>query len=200
MSPVSTRPSTAERILDAAVPLFALHGYHGTAMDRVRSQAGVANGSLYHHFPTKADLAARLYAEGMRECRDGVLGMLASAESAERGVRAAVCWHLRWVEEHAGLARFLFADLPDEVVVAAAADPGVAAEDRRYVEVVAGWLRRHVARGELAERPFGVAHALWLGPAHEYCRHWLSGRARSRPTEVADHLADGAWRALAADR
>jgi hypothetical protein len=44
---------------------------------------------------------------------------------------------------------------------------------------------------------FGIAHALWLGPAQEFARHWLRGRSRQRPTEAVGALADGAWRALA---
>jgi len=42
-----------------------------------------------------------------------------------------------------------------------------------------------------------VAHALWLGPGQEFARHWLHGRSKLAPTEVADDLADGAWAALA---
>ena len=103
---------------------------------------------------------------------------------------------LGWLEEHGELARLLHGDLPDEVL--RAAEPAFTAQNRGYVEEVGRWLGEHAERGALVGLPFEVAHALWLGPVQEFARHWLRGRARLRPTQVAPDLADGAWCALAA--
>ena len=102
---------------------------------------------------------------------------------------------LGWVEESSELARLLYADVPDEVLVAA--EPQFSQHNRRYVDAVDGWLRAQAEQRALIDVPFGVAHALWLGPATEFSRHWLRGRSRLSPTAVAPALADGAWRALA---
>jgi AcrR family transcriptional regulator len=186
---------TADRILEAALPLFAAHGYGGASMEQVRRDAGVSNGSLYHHFPRRADMAARLLMSGMRACQEGVVAVLTSGGPPEASVREVVRTQLGWVEEHAELARLLYADLPDEVLLAA--EPTFSAENRGYVEVVGGWLRDQADDGMLADLPFPLAHALWLGPAQEFARHWLRGRAHVTPTEAADDLAEGAYRALA---
>ena len=45
-----------EQILTAATRLFAIHGYGGTSMDAVSSEAGVSKQTLYRYFPSKADL------------------------------------------------------------------------------------------------------------------------------------------------
>jgi AcrR family transcriptional regulator len=48
---------TRERaILDAALTVFAAHGYSGTSMDAVASQAGVTKPTLYSYFPSKEAL------------------------------------------------------------------------------------------------------------------------------------------------
>ena len=188
--------ATSDRIVATALRLLMAHGYAGLSMEQLRREADVSNGSLYHHFPSRADLAARLLVTGMRECQRGVLGVLAGEGRAEAGVREVVRSQLAWVEEHAELAQLLFSDLPDEVLLAA--EPAFSEDNRRYVEEVGAWLRLHATRGELVERPFGVAHALWLGPAQEFARHWLRGRSRLTPTGAAGDLADGAWRALSA--
>jgi AcrR family transcriptional regulator len=190
------RQGTADRIAEAALHLFTRLGYAGTSMEQVRRDAGVSNGSLYHHFGSRAELAARLLMEGMGQCQQIVLSALLERAEAEHGVRGAVIAQLGWVEDHPELARLLYGDLPDEVVLAA--EPDFHAHNRRYVEEVTGWLRRHTERGTLVDLPFGVAHALWLGPTSEFARHWLAGRSRLRPTQVAPALADGACRALAA--
>ena len=188
--------ATVQRILAAALPLFLAHGYAGASLEQVRREAGVSNGSLYHHFPRRADLAARLFNEGMRDCQQVILPAVAADEPAERVVRAVVTQLLSWVEEHAAVARWIFSDLPDEVLLAA--EPELSQTSRGYAVVVGDWLARQSRRGAVIEGSFAVRHALWLGPAQEFARHWLRGRSRQRPTEAATDLAEGAWRALAA--
>src|SRR4051812_14486650 len=182
---------TADRVLAAALPLFVAHGYAGASLEKVRRDAGVSNGSLYHHFPRRADLAARLLNAGMRQCQDAVLAVLSGAGAAEDVVRTVVAEQLRWVEEHPDLARWIFSDLPDEVLLAA--EPTLSEDARRYADAVGDWLERQT---ELVSGSFGVRHALWLGPTTEFARHWLRGRSRQRPTEAANDLGDSAWRAL----
>lgn len=41
------------RILDAALELFSVHGFHGTTAKAIASEAGVATGSFYRYFRDK---------------------------------------------------------------------------------------------------------------------------------------------------
>ncbi len=193
---MTERIATADRIAESALRLFTVHGYAGASMEQVRRAAGVSNGSLYHHFPSRADLAARLLVEGMGRSQQVVLGVLGDASDGEQGVRDVVHAQLGWFQEHTELARLLYGDLPDEVLLAA--EPSFGEQNRHYVDVVGGWLRAQAEQGALVRRPFGVAHALWLGPGQDFARHWLRGRSKLAPTAVAADLADGAWAALAA--
>lgn len=43
-------------LLDTALRLFNLHGYHATGIDFLIAEAGVAKTTLYRHFETKEDL------------------------------------------------------------------------------------------------------------------------------------------------
>ncbi len=54
MTPISS--STRERIVDAAMELFAYGGYGSTGLSEIARKAGVQQGSLYHFFPTKEEL------------------------------------------------------------------------------------------------------------------------------------------------
>jgi AcrR family transcriptional regulator len=188
--------TTDERIRAVALDLFGSQGYVATSMEEVRRQAAISNGSLYHLFPSKATLAARLYCDGMIQSQNGIVAALDITLDGEEGVRGAVAFQTSWVDSHTQLARLVYADWTDDVLVAAA--PALDGPSRHYVRVVDRWLRDRVAAGELIDRPFPVLHALWLGPTQEYCRHWLRGRSRLRPRHVTDDLAGGAWRALAA--
>lgn len=50
-----------EKILDAALELFAERGFHGTAVPLVAERAGVAAGTLYRYFESKEALVNELY-------------------------------------------------------------------------------------------------------------------------------------------
>ena len=58
-------PVTDKRrqILDAALALCAEDGLQGAATARIAKAAGVANGTLFHHFPSKEVLIQQLYQE-----------------------------------------------------------------------------------------------------------------------------------------
>jgi AcrR family transcriptional regulator len=181
---------TADRIRTAALEVFVTNGYTATSMAQIRERAAVSNGSLFHFFPRKADLAAGVLNEGMRNCQDAVLSALEAATGGD-GVRAGVRELLGWVSGQPEMARFVFADAPDEVLLAA--EPVFGADNQRYVEDIAAWLAdRDLVRG----RPFEVVHALWFGPSMELSRHWLRGRSRTTPGAAAQELAAAAWRAV----
>jgi len=61
----SDRTRNRERLLDAARTVFAASGIHAP-LDRVAKTAGVGPGTLYRHFPTRADLWTAVLAEPLR--------------------------------------------------------------------------------------------------------------------------------------
>jgi TetR/AcrR family transcriptional repressor of nem operon len=52
----ATPLDTREKLLAAAMELFALQGYANTPLAQIARKAGVLPGSLYYFFPTKQDL------------------------------------------------------------------------------------------------------------------------------------------------
>lgn len=65
-------PGQRERILEAALRLMAEHGVHATSMRRLSEACGLNVATLYHYFPSKADLlteviAHRSYADLLAE-------------------------------------------------------------------------------------------------------------------------------------
>ena len=54
-----------ERILDAALKLFAHEPYQAVTMDRVAAAAGVAKGTLYLYFPSKDALYLGVISDGL---------------------------------------------------------------------------------------------------------------------------------------
>ncbi len=62
----ASRPSSRERLLDAAVDEIRRRGYADTSVDQLCATAGVTKGAFFHHFRTKDALgvaAARRFSE-----------------------------------------------------------------------------------------------------------------------------------------
>lgn len=55
-----SRPDAKERILDAALEVFSLKGFHQATTDEIAEKAGVGKGTLYRYFETKEKLFAEL--------------------------------------------------------------------------------------------------------------------------------------------
>ncbi|MEV5318140.1 TetR/AcrR family transcriptional regulator [Streptomyces sp. NPDC052687] len=69
--------STSERLIQSTRELLWERGYVGTSPKAILERAGAGQGSMYHHFKGKPDLALaaiRRTAEEMRATAEGVLG------------------------------------------------------------------------------------------------------------------------------
>lgn len=50
-----------EKILNAALKLFAGNGYHGTSISMIAEEAGISKGLIYSYFKSKEDLLLELF-------------------------------------------------------------------------------------------------------------------------------------------
>ena len=187
----SSRPrnrSARDRLLAAALTTFGSEPLVAVSLEDIRREAGVSVGALYHHFADKTALVDALYLELTRRVQEEFLSQLRAHPSAEDGVKAIVRWYLRWVSSNRVAASVLLSHRPDDLALRDL--------NRRFFAEVMSWWQTHVHYAALRELPLDVIHALWLGPAQEYSRHWLSGEVKRVPRSVADVLADAAWSAL----
>jgi AcrR family transcriptional regulator len=185
----ATGGSRRERLLRAALVRFADDGALSATLEDIRREAGVSVGTLYHYFPDKAGLAAELYVELLARFQDGLLAELRVHASAEEGVKAGVRFYLRWVSANRAAATLLLGERPR-------AHGTLRDRNQRFFAEAMAWWQTHVHYGTLRDLPFDLIAALWLGPANEYTRHWVAGRARRVPAAAADVLADAAWLTL----
>jgi AcrR family transcriptional regulator len=75
-----------ERILRAAVQLFAGEGIHATGIAKLTEVAHVSTRTFYQHFPSKEALVSA-YVERLRSDADGPIGVEAVLERGDLGAR-----------------------------------------------------------------------------------------------------------------
>lgn len=67
-------------LLDAAAEVFVTSGVEAPVRD-IAAKAGVGMGTIYRHFPTRADLVIAVYRHQVDACAEAGPALLASAES-----------------------------------------------------------------------------------------------------------------------
>jgi len=67
--------------MEKAKNLFAEKGYHSVTMEEVAEACGVAKGTVYLYFDTKADLFIKIFVEAHREIIEQVRKMLGTGKS-----------------------------------------------------------------------------------------------------------------------
>lgn len=84
--PIGTR----QRIVDAAIALFADRGFDATSVSEVVTTAGVAKGALYYHFESKDDLLYEVYRELVDRQLAGLTEILARQSGPEQTMRELI--------------------------------------------------------------------------------------------------------------
>jgi AcrR family transcriptional regulator len=158
-----TAAETRERLLEAAADVFAKRGYDGTRVADIAAAAGVSNGALYAHFPSKAELLA----EALRAHGRAMLADLFAADPHRSIADLLLVMGRRLPHQ---LDQGPPGRLIVEALVAAPRDDDVAGPTRDYVAEKVDWfadlVRAGQAGGEIdaALSPGAIAHfCLLLG-------------------------------------
>lgn len=157
------RQRTRERIVDAALAQVAEGGYGSAGVQGVAARAGVAVGSVYRHFPSKAELFSEVFSRAARRELAVVAEVAAEhgGSAADRIARAAEAFCRRAL---AGPV-LAYAQLAEPV------DPAVETERlalrRGYRDVFAGALREGIAAGELRDHDPELTAAALVGALGE---------------------------------
>ena len=168
MSKVATR----DRILQAALQVFAQKGYHRASVDDIVHASGTSKGAVYHHFPNKEALFLALVDEFAGRLAAAIAEAIGRAHGALGKVEAALRAGVTTFAHHAELARIL---LLESVSLGPAYEAKRAEVHGRFAALVQGYLDEAVAEGAIAPIDTRVATLAWLGAVNEVVIQWLHG-------------------------
>jgi AcrR family transcriptional regulator len=170
------RQPTRQRLIDAAVALFAERGYEGTSVGEIESTAGLAprSGALYKHFPSKhalleAALAQRMGAIERLEDRIELLPL--GDLDAELTVIARLA--LEELDRERELARVVMKDGDRFPEVTAGFHTAIV---RRGHLIAETWVERRLENGEIRlEDPAATAQVLTDALVGYALQHFIFG-------------------------
>ncbi len=156
--PPPRREDTRSRLLRAGIEVLELGGYAAASVAAIAEHAGLATGTLYRHFPSKADLFVELF----RTIGDAELTAMADAAAASRSAAEELD---AVIETFAG--RALSRPRVAWALVYEPLDPPVDAERvrcrRAYAARMARFVRERVERGELPDQDPDTTAAALIG-------------------------------------
>ncbi len=182
-----TGPDLRARVLDAAVELFAAHGYDGTSVTQVITRAGVAKGGFYHHFASKEALLYEVYGDLITRQLQNLDEILARGLPVAETLRALI---RDLVETTAASARPALVFWREMNRLGDDHAQEYRRARRRYHDTVKRLVRDAQAAGEFAPVAgadtvtftiFGFVNELPL---------WYRPNGRKRPAQLGDELAD----------
>ena len=158
--PTERRPTTRQRmaaarreqILETALKLFAKRGFDATSTRQIAKEAGIAEGLIFHYFPTKARLLTAILEdrmEGRRAFRSELRPLLedASGKPVPEVLGAVASGWLATLHRDEEFVVVLFAAAQTNPEVGAAWQGLI----REGTELLTGYLASRVEAGELRE-------------------------------------------------
>jgi AcrR family transcriptional regulator len=193
-----TRPTSANRILETALDLFASHGYDATSVQAICDAARITKPTLYHFYGSKEGVYSALIATAM--------------ERVQRSLFAALAQDGPLVERLKCVVRDLFADatanpklwrfLTTSVWTAGTAPVAIAhCNYEEYSTLIGSALEAAVQRGELMPGPTEVRVLVAKGAVGEAMDSFVLFDKPKLTPELADQLVDavfGGWLASTA--
>ena len=139
-----------EQILGTALKLFAAQGFDATSTRQIAKEAGIAEGLIFHYFPTKARLLTAILEdrlEGRRAFRTQLRPLLedAGGKPAPEVLRAVAAGWLATLRRDEEIVIVLFTTAQTNPEVRQAWQGLI----REGAELLTGYLAARVAAGEL---------------------------------------------------
>jgi AcrR family transcriptional regulator len=174
--------STRQRILDAAVEVFAEKGYHDARVDEIVEASGTSKGAVYFYFSSKQQIFLALIDEFARKLEQGLLEAVMREPDGIRRVNAALESCLTIFGETRRLAK---------IFLVQAVGLGEAFEEKqleihgRFVQAIQMYLDQALADGDIPPLDTEVTAMVWMGAINEVIIRWVltgePGPERSLP-------------------
>lgn len=176
------------RILEAAVKVFAKKGFYQATISQIAKEAGVADGTIYLYFKNKDDILIQFFTYKTRQVFDLFRQEVDKAQNAAEKLRNLIRCHLAEFQRDRNMAIVYQA-------VTRQNDQLVRNEIREmtklYLDIVAEIVEQGQAEGTIRKNLYlSLVKRFILGAVDEVINTWLRSGGKYDLVSMADPLID----------
>jgi TetR/AcrR family transcriptional regulator, fatty acid metabolism regulator protein len=187
-----------QRILEAAVKVFARKGYFAARVSDIAKKAGVADGTIYLYFESKEDILVRLFDETMAEHAGEMRRVVQALPSVDARLLALAERHLEVLGRNRDLAVVFQVELRQSIQFMKRFTAGwLKGYFALVTEVIEQGQREGVLRADLNRK---VATKAFFGALDEMVTSWIIGGKGYDLPKLAAPVVDLFLRGAAAQR
>ena len=191
---------TRQKILNAAINVFAQKGYHDTRVDEIVAASDTSKGAVYFHFPSKQEIFLGLVEEFANILEKELLKAIDQEQNGVEKVDSALQSCMNTFGKYQKLAK---------IFLIQALGLGVVFEEKRqqinarFAGIIQTHLQQAVEDGDIPTVDTEIAAYSWMGAIYEVVIRWVyTGsphpdrslpqlrRLLLRSIGVSDHLID----------
>ncbi len=177
-----------DRILKAAINVFARNGFFNSRISEIAREADVADGTIYLYFKNKDDILISIFEESLEDILTKVRIQVDGAESSLDKLRAFVRFHLDQTMTNPSLAEVLQVELRQSTKFMKEYQK---VKFKQYLDLIQEIVLEGQSRGEIrADVHPGVVKRLLFGALDEIALHWVLSRKRYNLNESTEQLAN----------
>ncbi|SMO93617.1 TetR/AcrR family transcriptional regulator [Melghirimyces algeriensis] len=99
-----------EQIFQAAVEIFAQHGFERSKMDEIARHAGVAKGTIYYHFKSKEELFVALMNNRMEKIKEMLNRCMSDTDDPVKQLRNLLEMMVTYLVQNGTFAKLLISE------------------------------------------------------------------------------------------
>lgn len=190
------RDGKHQKILDAAVKVFAQKGFYNAKVSEIAKEAKVADGTIYLYFRNKDDILIHLFEEEMEKIIKTMRSRLESESDPLEKLKVFIRTHLGLVESNPAMAEVIQVELRQSNKFMKDYDNR---KFHEYLNILAEIVREGQQRGvvRVGILPW-IAKRVIFGALDEMSTYWVFSRKRDRSIdEVATQVFEMFVRGLA---
>ena len=178
-----------EKIIEAAVKVFASKGFYNAKVAEIAREAGIADGTIYLYFKNKDDILISLFEEKINKIILRVQAEIQKIDDPVEKLRKFITLHLKLVREDRHLAEVIQVELRQSNKFMREYDPVKFLDYMNIISsVVKEGQQRNIFRKEVSP---GIVKRALFGALDEMALHFvLVKESRYDIEKTADEIAD----------
>ena len=188
---INTKAKTGDkyqRILEAAVKVFAERGFHQSTISQIAREAGVADGTIYLYFKNKDDILVQFFQYKTKQVFSGFREEVKKADTAVDKLRNLVHRHLTEFQRDRDMAIVYqsFAHHKNDLV-----EGNIREMSKMYLDIVSEILELGQQEESMRKDMYvGLVKRFILGAVESAINNWLRSRKGYDLASMADPLVD----------